>query len=156
LSVFDRLGNVLKSYLNDDTGSSSVRFVDPDLVKAYKELDDFLNEDTPGDFRSRQKSQTNNAQTKGSEQSNPKNNFSYQNTQTKRSVPENLRADFFELGVEVGAAADVCKTAHKNLLKIHHPDKHAGSETDMKTATEKTKRINAAYERITKWYENSK
>ncbi|GMO29582.1 MAG: hypothetical protein Ta2F_04990 [Termitinemataceae bacterium] len=144
MGVFDRLSDVLKSYLKDDdyTGSSGVKFVDPDVINAYKELDDFLDSDSlNSDFRDR---------------SSRRFSAGNQSTQTKKTVPENLRADFFELGVEVGASADVCKSAHKNLLKIHHPDKHAGNENDLKKSTEKTKRINTAYERISEWYGSSK
>jgi curved DNA-binding protein CbpA len=44
-----------------------------------------------------------------------------------------------------------CKAAYKKLLKLHHPDRHAGHTGNMKKATEKSARINAAYDRIEKW-----
>jgi hypothetical protein len=65
--------------------------------------------------------------------------------------PEELRSDFAELGLPFGAGEEECKAAYKRLLKLHHPDRHAGHERNMKKATEKTMRINAAYDRIEKW-----
>jgi hypothetical protein len=68
-----------------------------------------------------------------------------------RAVPEELRPDFAELGVPFGASAASCKTAYKNLLKKHHPDRHSGRPENVQKATEKTARINAAWDRIEKW-----
>jgi DnaJ-domain-containing protein 1 len=70
-------------------------------------------------------------------------------------VPEELRADFAELGVPFGAGEKACRDAYKKLLKLHHPDRHAGHAGNMKKATEKTARVNAAYDRIEKWREDS-
>jgi curved DNA-binding protein CbpA len=71
-------------------------------------------------------------------------------------VPESLRPDFAELGVPFGASAEDCKAVYKNLLKIHHPDRHAGHAENMRKATEKSARINAAYDRINKWRETGR
>ncbi|MDR2094638.1 MAG: J domain-containing protein, partial [Treponema sp.] len=65
--------------------------------------------------------------------------------------PEELRPDFAELGLPFGASAGECKAAYKKLLNTHHPDRHAGHAGNMKKATEKSARINAAYDRIEKW-----
>jgi curved DNA-binding protein CbpA len=64
-----------------------------------------------------------------------------------------LRGDFAELGLPFDASEEDCKQAYKKLLKIHHPDRHAGHEGNMKKATEKSARINAAYDRIQRWRE---
>jgi len=74
----------------------------------------------------------------------------------KNALPEILRKDFAELGVAFGASADDCKVAYKKLLKIHHPDRHAGHPGNMKKATEKSARINAAYQKIEHWRETGK
>jgi hypothetical protein len=136
MGVFDRLGDVIRSYLND-TGpgpnpSAGRRYADPDLDAAYEELDDFLagkpHERTTG--------------------------------RPPPLPPESLRRDFDELGVPFGAPADVCKAAYKKLLKVHHPDRHAaegpGHEGNLKKATDKSARINTAYDRIEKWRETAK
>jgi DnaJ-class molecular chaperone len=71
-------------------------------------------------------------------------------------APETLRGDFAELGLSAGASAEECKQAYKRLLKQHHPDRHAGHPGNMKKATEKTARINAAFDRIARWRETGK
>jgi hypothetical protein len=65
--------------------------------------------------------------------------------------PEDLRPDFAELGLPFGASAEECKTAYKKLLKIHHPDRHAGHAGNSQKATAKSARINASWDRIEKW-----
>jgi DnaJ-domain-containing protein 1 len=128
MGIIDRLSDVIRSYLNEDAATGQTgqraRGGDPDLSAAYDELDDFLS-----GGKARRAERGRNAPV----------------------VPEELRPDFAELGVPFGAAAASCKTAYKNLLKIHHPDRHAGHAENMRKATEKSTRINAAYERIEKW-----
>ncbi|MDR2746058.1 MAG: J domain-containing protein [Treponema sp.] len=65
--------------------------------------------------------------------------------------PEQLRQDFAELGLPFGAGAEECKAAYRRLLKLHHPDRHAGHQGNMEKATKKMAKINAAYDRIEKW-----
>jgi hypothetical protein len=68
----------------------------------------------------------------------------------RRTVPEELRRDFAELGVPFGASAASCKAAYKDLLKKYHPDRHSGPE-NVEQATERSARINAAWDRIERW-----
>jgi DnaJ-domain-containing protein 1 len=153
MGIMDRLGNVIKSYLNDDdekifgSGRSERRTShDPDLDAAFDELNDFLNKDKAKDDTGSKGS--------GAWSDNfDKDSGAKSRNESSRSkpIPEELRADFAELGVSFGASAAECKDAYKKLLKIHHPDRHAGHEGNMKKATEKTARINAAYDRIEKW-----
>ena len=138
MGILGRLGNVVRSYLNDENdtifrkkGSAGSRsrgdpewnIHDSDLNAAYEELDDFLN---------------------GKERAGKK-------TAPERKIPAELLADFAELGLSADAKAAECKAAYKKLLKLHHPDHHAGNPEAMKKATEKTARVNAAYRRIEKW-----
>jgi len=131
MGMWDRLGNIFKSYLNDfgDEGfhfnekRSRSGHSDPDLDAAYEELDDYLQNKTehePRDVRS--------------------------------SPPEELLKDFAELGLSPEASFEECKTAYKKLLKIHHPDRHSKHQEDVKKATEKSVRVNAAYRRLENWY----
>ena len=69
-----------------------------------------------------------------------------------RPVPEELRKDFAELGLKPDASMEECREAYKRLLKIHHPDRHAKHEGNMRKATAKTARVNASYERLEKWF----
>jgi curved DNA-binding protein CbpA len=146
VGIFERLEDLVKSYLNsgDDPFPKSPgrRSGDPDLSSAYEELDEFLNagkSSGPG----------------------PSGNFSAgraagngpagSRTAAGRTAPEELRGDFAELGVPFGAPAGECKAAYKQLLKKHHPDRHAGHESNIRKATEKSARVNAAFDRIERW-----
>ncbi|GHV81465.1 hypothetical protein AGMMS49991_00230 [Spirochaetia bacterium] len=159
MGIFDRLGDVIKSYINDgDTPvfsgqSQKRRSNDPDLDAAFDELNDFLG---GGKGTSGGDAHGNgfggNAWGGG--------NGGFGDTRTGgasgrsgagQTVPESLRGDFAELGVNFGASSDECKAAYKKLLKIHHPDRHAGHPGNMEKATKKSARINAAFDRIEKW-----
>ena len=127
MSIWERLGTVIKSYINDGEVKSFGRSApggDPDLEAAYEELDDFLRGE---DSRAKAGERV-------------------------RAVPEDVRRAFGELGLEPDASAEECKEAYKKLLKIHHPDRHTKHEGNMKKATEKSARVNAAYERLTEWF----
>jgi hypothetical protein len=159
MGIFDRLGDVLKSYLNGEDrrifGPSrdfGAPFSDPDIEAAYKELDELLGHnygarsstaggrawESPGQDAGRR------AWEAGDRPGNRDGSDS-------RAFPEELRSDFAELGLPFGASAGECKAAYKKLLNIHHPDRHAGHPGNMKKATNKSARINAAYDRIEKW-----
>jgi len=144
MGILDRLGTVIKSYLFDDDtlyrerrGAASN---DPDLNAAFDELNDYLNTGKTAE-KERGAAASSGARAHGERARVP--------------VPEELRADFTELGVVFGAPADECKEAYKKLLKIHHPDRHANHAGNFKKATDKSARINAAYDRIAQWRERS-
>jgi hypothetical protein len=92
VSIWDRLGNVIKSYLNDDDprlfGGAANRpgSGDPDLDAAFEELNDYLK-------GGRSRSSTESAGSGG---------------RYAKPIPENLRPDFAELGGPFGASADEC------------------------------------------------
>jgi len=143
MGIFDRLGSVISSYLNDFGGETSRKFKysnsrsgDPDFDAAYDELDDYL---------------------KGGGRAANQNSWKDTDSELNRRAtgpnvpPEELRADFDLLGVSFGADDETCKTAYKKLLKIHHPDRHVSHEGNYKKATEKSAMINAAWDRIEKW-----
>ena len=136
MGIWGRLGNVIKSYLNDDDDkinwrSDSKEYApredsrygqsDSDFEAACEELDDFLKGKTGPD-------------------------------KPVRQIPTEIQEDLAELGLSPQAGVEECKAAYKKLLKIHHPDRHAGNPENMKKATEKTARVNAAYERLQNWF----
>ena len=141
MGIWSRLGDVINSYISgmgESTGSPFRRSSDPDVDAAYEELDDFLN---PKDKR--YSGEYSNAREQDTRYAKPK------------LPPEELRPDFEYLGIPFGADAEECKAAYKKLLKIHHPDRHAGHEGNFKKATEKSAKINAAWDRIEKWRKGS-
>jgi len=148
MGIWSRLESVINSYFNDFGEQTSRRFKssgDPDVDEAYDELNDFLNGE---DSRREKKKSDNSGFTWRDSQETPRGGSS--GTKVKMP-PEELRADFDLLGVPFGADEETCKTAYKKLLKIHHPDRHAGHEGNYKKATEKSAKINAAVDRIEKW-----
>jgi DnaJ-domain-containing protein 1 len=144
MGIIDRLSTVLRSYLGGEDTSfsdSRERFGDPDLNAAWEELDDFLG--------------------KGRQNRRPFEepedvDFSGGKAGRKKRPPEELRADFAELGLPHGAPLEECKAAYKRLLNLHHPDRHAGHAANLKKATEKSARINAAWDRIKRWAETGR
>jgi len=141
MGIWDRLETVIKSYLTSDDenvfggsrqwrspSQGSTSGGDPDLNAAYEELNDFLGKDGGREGKR--------------EETGKKT----------RPVPEELKSDFAEMGLSPDATMEECKEAYKKLLKIHHPDRHAKHEENLKKATAKTARVNASYERLMKWY----
>ena len=145
MGIWERLGNVLKSYINDTDTTYRQRTGrgDPDYNAAYDELNDFLKKD---------KAETD-GKARPAATDEPKSGSAFSGTGAPKqnAAPEELRPDFNELGVAFGASADECKEAYKKLMKLHHPDRHATHEGNFQKATAKSTRINAAYERITTW-----
>jgi len=136
MGIWDRLETVVKSYFNDNAawrsqGSFYSQHKDPDLDAAFEELNDFL---------------------KGEDKARSGKTMNAGKTEAKRPVPAQIRQDFEELGLTPEATPEECKEAYKKLLKIHHPDRHANHEGNMKKATDKTTRVNASYERLTNWF----
>jgi len=166
MGIFDRLGSVINSYLNDFGDDTNRRFNpnrtssgDPDLDAAYDELNDFLNRDKQ--YEKKQNDSGNNRYSWKDDDSsyNKKTTGGHHagNQTNKPKTPsDELRADYELLGVPFGSGEETCKQAYKKLLKIHHPDKHAGHEGNYKKATEKTAKINAAYDRIEKYLQGKK
>ena len=166
MGIIDRIGDVLRSYLNSGEndrifdgsgqewrGGSS----DPDLDAAFEELDESLARKGRG---RRQTPAGDGAWGHGGDAGSSGDRSGGFREESGRAgtggVPESLGQDFAELGLRPGASEEDCKAAYKQLLKKHHPDRHAGHPGNMKKATEKTARINAAYDRIVRWRQPGK
>lgn len=117
--IFDRLGNLLRSMFQD-----TERGTDADYQDAWDELNDFLSD-------SRQKT-------------GPKKSFK----PSQKMPPAELKKDYETLDVPFGASFEKVKESYKNLINQYHPDKHALSEKDFKQATDVTRKINSAFQRI--------
>jgi len=171
MGIWDRLGSVINSYFNDfgdktnrRFGSPSGNFAgntgDPDVDAAFEELDNFLNgkkageENKRSEYRWSDNSTDTNTGASGSARGSSSRTSSHGSSARGASSdapPAELRDDFEKLGVPFGADEETCKAAYKKLMKIHHPDRHAGHEGNFKKATERSARINAAWDRIEKW-----
>jgi DnaJ-domain-containing protein 1 len=163
---FDRLGDAIKNMLDDEDhklfpGSRArPSSRDPDLDSAYAELDEFLKTGKNSEPKPKPSAGAQGGAGRRTTWADPEDNgrrgYGAGPEAGKNALPESLRKDFAELGVAFGASADDCKAAYKKLLKIHHPDRHAGHPGNMKKATEKSARINAAYQKIEHWRETGK
>jgi len=165
MGILDRLGSVINSYFNDFGDKTNRQFRspsgnsgDPDIDAAYEELNDYLNGKKAGEEKKRSEYRwsDDSAGTNAGASDSERGYSSRASSQSARGAssnmpPEELRGDFEKLGVSFGADGETCKAAYKKLMKIHHPDRHAGHEGNFKKATEKTARINAAWDRIEKW-----
>ena len=62
----------------------------------------------------------------------------------------NLDESYRALGLKAGASLEEVRGAYHRLVKVFHPDRHQGSAGLLRKATEETKRLNLAYERVCK------
>ncbi|MDR3174058.1 MAG: J domain-containing protein [Treponema sp.] len=181
MGIFSRLEDVIKSYLNQEDERLFGRSGrgDPDLEEAEAELESFLRDG--GTWSDARSDQGTGSRTRNRDWSDPRGKTRDWGDTGGRTTggawsdagsrtgdkgsgnrgagpsgrpPEELRQDFAELGLPFGAGAEECKAAYRRLLKLHHPDRHAGHQGNMEKATKKMAKINAAYERIENWRAN--
>lgn len=155
MGIIDRLEEVIRSYLHDeDVGKSfqtrGQRFKDPDVEAAYEELNTYLG----GGAETKKRASFDTGDYAGTFYT--RTGSGPQGSHQETAVPNSIRQDFRELSLSPGASPEECKIAYKKLLKIHHPDRHAGHPENMKKATEKSARINAAFDRIEQWRQTGK
>lgn len=166
--IFDRLERLVKAWVNTTVESTSSRVGggsrgserrsfsgDSDLDAAMAELDDFL--DTSKTETERKEEEALRAaeevRRRRDEQARKGNAYgaSQQAPDTKKVVEDAYRY----LGCPAYAPFADVKTAYKKLLFKFHPDRNASTPDQLKSATETSSRINAAYQ-IVEAYEQSK
>ena len=144
--IFDRLGNLLKSLFQDESGTEGARAsaggsADPDMREAWEELDEFL--------------KTGKEQQKQSERPR-RQTASRPGSSHAEHLPEELRQDYANLEVAFGAPQEDVRKSYKRLIRQYHPDRHTGDPKRLKYATEITQKINQSYQRIRKYAETGK
>ena len=73
----------------------------------------------------------------------------YQNYQYQSKT--NINENYKELGLDKNATDDEIKKTYRKLARQYHPDKHASkTQSELKTAEEKFKKIQQAYNQIKK------
>jgi DnaJ-domain-containing protein 1 len=138
--IFDRLGNLLKSFVGDGSNpfddGENASFSDPDLQDAWEELDEFMRtgEETPRRAASGSTSRA----------------------APKPAIPRELERDYRNLGATPGTPLPEVAKSYKQLLRKHHPDRHAADPAAFAAATEKTKGLTASFRRIRKFHETGK
>ena len=134
--IFDRLGNLLKSFVQDDDDNIFVdgkktAFTDPDLQDAWDELDEFM--------------RTGESTAKASQNKGP--------TPATPDIPAELKKDYQILQVPFGTPLEEVAKSYKTLLRKHHPDKHATDPAAFAKATETTKKLTSSFRRIRQYVE---
>lgn len=165
--IFDRLGSLLRSFLNEDEPfserpsgarpsgprpsgarpfSNPASSGDPFLDEAMEELDAFLNDDREREERARREREA-------------RAEREYRGGQDRRSggagpnERAKLAAAYKVLSLTPEAGFDQVRASYKRLLKLHHPDRHGADPEAQKRATEVCARINDAYRIIETWRE---
>ncbi|MBE6348547.1 MAG: hypothetical protein E7064_06345 [Spirochaetaceae bacterium] len=172
-SMFDRLGEYLKDYINDDEQGI---FSSPEEEKHNEKTNNFYQENksqseenvdtktSNKEFKfdtSKQQSEYNKTENKQkhtykkTEHSKSKPKNTNQTSGKRYYVPFELYEDFKTLCLIPGTNLDECKVAYKSLLKKFHPDKFANEPEKQKEATEITSSITSAFTRIKTWYEEN-
>ena len=143
--LFDRLGDLLRTVLGGDGGTTTgsgrrpgrpSHIDDPDLAAAWDELEDYLDSDDSASG----------AGGAGRQQHRP--GAGGERTAAKKDPRAHLRADYETLEVPFGAPMSDVKRAYKRLMRAHHPDRFANDPGKQAAATRKAARINDAYARI--------
>jgi len=136
--IFDRLGRLFRS--NNPFSSSGGAPMDEDERAAYEELEAELN-----------------APKGAPRKPNSQGSRTFHEQRRQESTPPRgpaldpaLVQAFAVLGVEPSASWEEINTAHRTLLKKHHPDRHAGNEALVKQATLQSQRINEAFQVLKK------
>ena len=145
MDIFDRLGNLLRTMLDDDEEAhgSPGRFSDPDESAAWEELESYMrsgSSDAGGTAGGR---------------------FGHGNADPfagadSGSLPESLKRDFRNLEVPVGAPFHEVRRSYKRLMAAFHPDRHSSDPEKLRTATEVTKKLNQSFQRIRTYYEGER
>ena len=135
--IFDRLGNLLKSVLQEepDRDSEKTSFADPDLQDAWDELDDFMRTgEAPGSNETKE----------------------HVEPPPAPSIPAELKKDYQIFKARFGAPLGEVAKSYKALLRRHHPDRHATNPADFAKATEITKQLTSSFRRIRRYEETGK
>lgn len=135
--IFDRLLNMLRIFSSDigDVKSGlrdSSNHKDPELSKAWDELDSFLNSKNPS----------------SNDQDFYDHKYNGNNRKEKFTNNEDLRNDYAILEVAFGSPISDVKRSYKRLMISVHPDHVSKDCKQQEIATRTTILINAAYSRI--------
>jgi DnaJ-domain-containing protein 1 len=145
VDIFDRLGNLIRTILDDEetTHTSRTGVRDPDEAAAWEELEKYMSQGAgDADFHGNHARAENRTGSFGAPDAG--------------TVPQSLRRDFRNLEVPVDAPMDEVRKAYKRLVAAYHPDRHSSDPEKLRTATEVTKKLNQSFQRIRIYYEGER
>lgn len=169
-SMFDRLGDKLRAYLEKDNDvfdnpntnpKDSFDNIDEDM------LDDGEEKPVEGGWHYKPSfSKTYNHNTYRANSFNNNQESIKKDETIEKSVnndnirlkpyPAILKNDFLKLGVTPGSPLEICKAAQIKLLKQYHPDRAGNDEYGKMKATVMCSLVNESFSRIKNWYEHGK
>ena len=140
--LFERFHRLVRSYLRFGAPADEwfeQHTEDKDYREAWDELDEFLRRETSSGTSS------------GSAAGSNRSGRAHTAATSRRLPPEELRQDYELFEVEFGASFQEVRSAYRRLMRIHHPDLHAGNTAKQNEATNKSQQLNIAYQRIKAW-----
>lgn len=141
MDVFDRLGQLLKSFLDDTEEAVSH---DTDYASAWEELERYMGSGVDEPFSAGSTRSTTTAGGRSGAYRPP------------RPIPESLRQDYRNLEVHFGAEFNTVRKAYRSLMVTYHPDRYANDPKKAQIATEITKKISESYRRIKSFHEEGR
>jgi DnaJ-domain-containing protein 1 len=158
VDILDRIAALLRALFGDGpAGSRSAdanrasdpRFADPDVARAWEELNEDLGREASSGTRSAgARSGGTGTRSRGTGGSSRRADGG----RTEHPL-ESLRQDYANLEVPFGSDIATVRRAYKRLVLRYHPDRHAGQPEKLRVATEITKRINESFERLRAYLE---
>ena len=152
MDIFDRLGTLIRSMLNEDADPSS--YTDPDMRSAWEELDSYMRDQEQEEAPGRESGEHGGSGFRSDEfRSDDRTGRGPWHSGSAQAAHAQRVKDLRSLELPADADFESVKRAYKKLLVEYHPDRHAANENKQRIATEITQRINAAYRRLRNYYE---
>lgn len=166
--IFERLERLVKAWVNTTVETTQERSGggtratgrrsssgDSDLDAAMAELDDFLDTSKTETERREEEARRAAEQAQRRREEQARRNGGYGASQQAPDTKKVVEDAYRYLGCSAYAPFADVKTAYKKLLFKYHPDRNSSTPDQLKSATETSSRINAAYQ-IIEAYEQSK
>jgi len=169
--IFDRLERLVKAWVNTTVESTSSRVGagsrgtdrrsfsgDSDLDAALAELDDYLDTSKTETERREEEARKAAEQAQRRQEEQARRSGTYGGSYGTQQAPDTKKVveDAYRyLGCTAYAPFAEVKTAYKKLLFKFHPDRNSATPDQLKSATDTSSRINAAFQ-IIEAYEQSK
>ncbi len=129
--IFDRLGSLIRSLMQDEGTSRSQRSSDPDMAEAMDELDEFLRTGTTPEPEPRTRSKTYTA-----------------GRPAKPAVPDDVVQAYRNLELTPAATTEQIRSSYRRLMRTYHPDKHTDDAEKQRIATEITQKLTESFVKI--------
>jgi DnaJ-domain-containing protein 1 len=131
--LFDRLGSLIRSLVQDESTPAARRPADPDLAAAMDELDEFL---------------SGGQSTQRAERPQPGRPGQRAGAAARPEVPEDIVKAYRSFELAPDAPMEKVRASYRRLMRLYHPDKHTGDAEKQRIATEITQRLTESFVKI--------